>query len=46
METNFLQVGEMTACGHCQPDKFQAVEPCDCKCHEPLVESGEGEKEV
>jgi len=31
--TNYMQVGDMTACGHCQPDKFQAVMPCECICH-------------
>ncbi len=31
--TNYMQVGGMTACGHCQPEKFQAVMPCECICH-------------
>ena len=32
-ESNYMQVGDMTACGHCQRDKFQPVMPCECICH-------------
>ena len=47
-ETNFMQVGQTTACGHCDPERFgdglkQAEKmipnyKCDCKCHSPQVE--------
>lgn len=35
---NFMQVGEIHACGHCQPDKGFALPEdfgveCTCKCH-------------
>lgn len=33
-QSNYVSVGKMIECGHCHPEKFQAVEPCDCICHE------------
>lgn len=33
-QSNYVNVGKMTQCGHCHPEKFQVVEPCDCICHE------------
>lgn len=51
-EINYLHVGEMTACGHCEPDKFgtglrQAEKAypdfkCTCKCHTPTSPVEEG----
>ena len=29
---NYVSVGQMVKCGHCD-DRFQVVEPCECKCH-------------
>lgn len=39
-DINFMQAGEIVACGHCQPDKgFDLPErygvPCGCRCHSP-----------
>lgn len=48
METNFMQVGDTIACGHCQPQNYAKAEPCACNCHskapekEPLL-SPQGE---
>lgn len=45
---NFIQMGELTACGHCEPEKFgeglrQAEKAipdykCECKCHKDKTE--------
>lgn len=32
-ETNYMQTGDTVKCGHCEPENFQAVEPCECNCH-------------
>ncbi len=39
--TNYVQVGDMVECGHCQMDKFAVVlgMKCDCKCHKVKPES-------
>lgn len=39
METNFMQVGDTIACGHCQPQKYAKAEPCACLCHSKAPEN-------
>ena len=55
MKNNYLQVGQITACGHCDPKRFGAgladalkLYPdfkCDCICHSPLPNKPEEELE-
>lgn len=44
-ETDFVQPGETTACGHCEPEKYMAVLPCECNCHKALSPKKEGWEE-
>lgn len=41
-ETDFVQPGETTACGHCEPEKYMAVLPCECNCHKASSPKKEG----
>ncbi len=36
--TEFMQVGAMIACGHCNPDKYVPTDPCTCNCHYAMSE--------